>query len=87
MAGNPIFHEDIAKVKELQKSIIDFIPVLIQMREQVQASAKANLEHAKSMSMDKEAIIGLAKVTDELKTQNIQITKAIKDTTEWLGIS
>lgn len=82
MAGNPIFHEDIAKVKELQKSIIDFIPVLIQMREQVQASAKANLEHAKSMSMDKEAIIGLAKVTDELKTQNIQITKAIKDTTE-----
>ena len=52
------------------------------MREQVQASAKANLEHAKSMSVDKDAIIGLAKVTDELKTQNVQITKAIKYTTE-----
>jgi len=79
MAGNPIFHEDIARIKELQKSVMEFIPVLIKMREQVQESAKANLEHAKSMSTDKDSIIGLAKATDDLKLQHVQITKAITD--------
>lgn len=80
MAGNPIFHEDIAQISALKKAALDLLPVLEQMRNSIVEQAKANLENARAMGVNKESVLALTKSSDDLKTQYSNVNKAISET-------